>query len=72
MIKQAKKMANARLKDWEELVNSARAVPRTVAELEKDWENYQKLNIPTSISEQMGKGVRNAFRSKAKRKEAES
>ena len=69
---QAKKMANARLKDWEELVNSARAVPRTVAELEKDWENYQKLNIPTSISEQMGKGVRNAFRSKAKRKEAES
>ena len=68
----AKEMANTRLKDWEELVNSARAVPSTVQELEKDWANYQKLNIPTSIGEQMGKGIRNAFRSEEKRKEAES
>lgn len=69
---QAKKLAKDRLKDWEELVNSARAVPSTVAELETDWENYQKLNIPSSISEQMGRGIRNAFRSKEKRTEAES
>jgi hypothetical protein len=69
---QAKKLAKDRLKDWEELVNSARAVPSTAAELEQDWENYQKLNIPSNIGEQMGRGIRNAFRSKEKRTEAES
>lgn len=68
----ARELTNERLKEWDKLVSSARAVPSTVEELEKDWGNYQKLNIPTSIGEQMGKGIRNLFRSDEERKNAES
>ena len=72
VAKEAKKLTEERLKDWDNLVSSARAVPSSVKELEKDWENFESLNVPATIGEQMGRGLRNVFRSDEERKRAET
>lgn len=72
VAREAKRLTEERLKDWDNLVASARAVPSTVKELEEDWENFESLNVPATIGEQMGRGLRNFFRSDEERKRAEA